>query len=194
MAQKTRECQARCTSLLIWIPKRDWRSSSTLSRTSSVFLSPTLLSPRLTHRTQSTTQDASSRISFVHNPATPAAVDEKTPTSVSGVFSHLIANERLSSLTPALLLHALKLHVPSNAEDAEAQETFSTSEALTQALGDISLSDVDVANYTSYITSSRILAKRLDLAPGANAILINGRIVGPFDVADWSAGDFEDLE
>lgn len=110
------------------------------------------------------------------------------------MFSHLIANERLSSLTPALLLHALKLHVPSDTDDAEAQETFSTTEALSQVLGDISFNDIDAANYTSYLTSSRLLSKHLHLTPGANAILINGRIVGPFDAADWSAGDFEDLE
>lgn len=144
------------------------------------------------HDSQSTVEDASSRISFVHNPTTPA--DEKTSTSVSALFSHLIANERLGSLTPALLLHALKLNVPSDADDAQAQDTFSTSEALSQVLGDISLDSIDATNYTSYLTSSRLLSKHLDLAPGVNAILINGRIVGPFGAADWSAGAFEDLE
>lgn len=145
---------------------------------------------------QSTTGDASSRISFVHNPSTPT--DTKTPpergTSVSALFSHLIANERLGSLTPALLLHALKLHVPSDADNAQAQEAFSFDEALSQVMGDISLSAIDVSNYTSYTSSSRLLVKKLDVAPGANTILINGRIVGPFDAADFGPGDFEDLE
>ncbi|KZV60832.1 glycosyltransferase family 24 protein [Peniophora sp. CONT] len=102
----------------------------------------------------STVEDASSRISFIHNPATPA--DDKTSTSVSALFSHLIANERLGSLTPALLLHALKLHVPS--DDLEQYEGGKRVVPALTALGEAweglnRLDDGEIAAFVSNVAS-----------------------------------------
>jgi hypothetical protein len=89
-------------------------------------------------------------------------------------MSHLIANQRLNSISPETLLHALKLHVPG--EEHPEQSLLHSDETLREILGGLSINAIDAKNHTAYVQSSALVTRRLGLNPGAFAILVNGRV------------------
>ncbi|KAH7929980.1 glycosyltransferase family 24 protein [Leucogyrophana mollusca] len=91
----------------------------------------------------------------------------------------------LSKNTPATLIRALGFSEEVTGGTAQAPLTEGL--AFNEGIDDNALA--------SFIQSSRLFTREIGLAPGERAILVNGRLVGPFDSSsNFVAGDFETLE
>ncbi|KAG5641244.1 hypothetical protein DXG03_005668 [Asterophora parasitica] len=137
----------------------------------------------------SITPDSRARISFIHNPVdTPT--EAKSRPLASWLILHLIKSHLLSKTTPDQLLRVLGFEVPT-----ESTQTVLSQDERVQALtGGVKVAEFDAKRYADYVTASRLLARDIQISPGQQALLVNGRVVGPIKAGDFRAADYSALE
>ncbi|KAF9648458.1 glycosyltransferase family 24 protein [Thelephora ganbajun] len=135
--------------------------------------------------------DSSTRIAFLHNPANIDDIDAVQPT-VSILLSHLHTQGLFSSTSPSELLAAVGLAPPPPREN-ESQTTL-TQESVIDKLTKNNGSKGDSKKwYRDYVLSSSLVAREIGLRPGQQALIVNGRVVGPFSRGDMIADDLKGL-
>jgi hypothetical protein len=115
---------------------------------------------------------ARSRLIFLHNPVLPS----KNPgqhARVSLLFSHLVYKGLLSKASPSNLLQAIDLLSQPNRPGQTQQDMPYFFDDIT---GGIAIADLDEGVYRQYIQSSRLVAEKVGLIPGAAGLIINGRV------------------
>ncbi|KAJ7222294.1 UDP-glucose:glycoprotein glucosyltransferase-domain-containing protein [Mycena pura] len=137
--------------------------------------------------------ESKTRVSFMHNPSHVEVVDPSVRPPISWLLSHVLAKNLLSKASSARLLQALGLDaqtlvVPS---DGSQIPLAKSGVDLTDGVG---ISGYSANDYVAFVTSSRLVARELQLEPGQQALLVNGRIVGPIKAGDFLAMDFKTLE
>ncbi|TBU43432.1 glycosyltransferase family 24 protein [Dichomitus squalens] len=135
----------------------------------------------------SITPGSLSRLSFIHNPATvsPFAKSDKFA-SPSRFLAELVTRGLLSKVTPERLLNALGLGDPEVSVDHEKQEPYFFNELTGSKV-------FSGEEYSKYLNACRLAARQLELQPGEQAVIVNGRVVGPIKPGEFVAGDFETL-
>ncbi|KAJ6626996.1 glycosyltransferase family 24 protein [Mycena sp. CBHHK59/15] len=128
------------------------------------------------------------RVSFIHNP-TSIVADTKTQPPISWLLSHLLAKNLLSKASPRRLLRALGLDDPISPSDG-AQIPLSKDDLI----DGVGISGYSPDDYAKYLKSSRLIARDLQLAPGQQALIVNGRVIGPIPSGDFLSTDFKTLE
>ncbi|OSD04995.1 glycosyltransferase family 24 protein [Trametes coccinea BRFM310] len=127
-----------------------------------------------------------SRLSFIHAPSTASAVRDLPETAPSHILGRLIAGDALSKITPEQLLNVLGLNEPLENGTQQPLTQGSVEELLVDLPG-------SGAAYEKYLNACRLIARQLELKPGEQAIIVNGRLVGPMPSGDFLADDFETL-
>lgn len=117
------------------------------------------------------TPDSSARYTFVHNPATASQLSEQ---SLASVFGHLISTATLKQVNPSQLLEVLS----TDAIDVKdgGQVIFRVEPTTGDGLGKLLPSEVDSVAYEQYVRASRAVVDLLKLAPGEQALVVNGRV------------------
>ncbi|GLB42376.1 putative UDP-glucose:Glycoprotein Glucosyltransferase [Lyophyllum shimeji] len=133
--------------------------------------------------------DSRYRISFIHNPVSDPPETTNRPVA-SWLISHLIKSHLLSKAAPEQLLWALG----ADATGDGAQTVLSQDEAVQPLTAGVKVADFDAGGYAEYVTSSRLVAREIGVAPGQQALLVNGRVVGPIESGEFCAADFAALE
>ncbi|KAJ7078310.1 glycosyltransferase family 24 protein [Mycena belliarum] len=134
--------------------------------------------------------ESKTRVSFVHNPGTDEdAMDPTARPPVSWLLSHLLARNLLSKASAPRLLRALGLDAP--VLQSDGPQIPLAAEDLTDGVG---LSGYSAEEYAVFVKSSRLVARELQLAPGAQAVVVNGRVIGPIPRGDFLATAFKTLE
>ncbi len=151
---------------------------------------------------------ARSRLSFLHNPVLPSK-DPGQHARVSLLFSHLVYKGLLSKASPSNLLQAIDLLSQPNRPGQTLQDMPYSFDEIT---GGIALADLDEDVYRRYVHSSRLVAEKVGLVPGAAGLIINGRvrvtasilfpkrdtpciqIVGPIVSGEFTAEDYQTLQ
>ncbi|KAJ6586424.1 glycosyltransferase family 24 protein [Mycena vulgaris] len=133
--------------------------------------------------------ESKSRVSFVHNPSTLDAADPTVRPPVSWLLSHLLARNLLSKASSSRLLRALGLEAP--VSPSEGTQIPLSTDDLTEGVGIAGYSSDD---YATFVRSSRLVARELQLVPGQQAVVINGRVIGPILAGDFTSTDFKTLE
>ncbi|KAL4079421.1 glycosyltransferase family 24 protein [Scleroderma citrinum] len=122
---------------------------------------------------------AETRVTFMHNPAT---LGQESSSPASQLLITAVQTGTLSAVCPRRILAAL---------------IDEKDESGLRVLQDELLSGTDMGDTetTGLSLSMHLLARHLGLQPGERAILVNGRLVGPFDSnAEFLSEDFEMLE
>ncbi|KAI0073110.1 glycosyltransferase family 24 protein [Panus rudis PR-1116 ss-1] len=138
----------------------------------------------------SITEDGISRITFVHN---PSANSNSAPWKhrVSSLLGQLIGTGLLDKVSASRLLDALhpeRLDVT----DSDSQTVFVPEGYLDTILENAIIEDPQ-QTYESFAKASRFFVRELNIAPGNNAFIVNGRIVGPFASDDFVKEDINAL-
>jgi len=124
--------------------------------------------------------ESKTRVSFVHNPAPRGDADSAVRPPVSWLLSHLLAKNLLSKATPPRLLRALGLDVPPPVSPPSDGPQIPLSKDDDDDLtGGVGLSGYSAEEYDRFVRSSRLVARELQLAPGQQALVVNGRVSGP---------------
>ncbi|KAL0959808.1 hypothetical protein HGRIS_011489 [Hohenbuehelia grisea] len=140
----------------------------------------------------SLSKESKARLTFVHNPSEQPSTKDERPHS-SWLFSHLALTDRLSKATPARLLAALGLNA--QVEGGSAQKPLAHEEiSFKELTGGVSLPKLDAERYAKYVETGRLLAREVGLKSGQQALIVNGRVVGPIKGGDFTAEDFHTLE
>ncbi|KAG1823651.1 glycosyltransferase family 24 protein [Suillus subaureus] len=117
-----------------------------------------------------------SRITFLHNPSTSSPGG-----NVSSFFAHVGSTSDLGELSPDVLQRALN-----DLETQDATQVFITEGVKLRS---------DPQAHTAFLTTSRLLAREAGLRPGEQAIIVNGRLIGPFSPeSEFVSEDFATLE
>ncbi|KAF9225915.1 hypothetical protein BS17DRAFT_777873 [Gyrodon lividus] len=126
------------------------------------------------------TESVRTRATFIHNPKVT------TPGVVSTLVSTLVCSGRLSDLSAPRMLEAL-------ADELDEQHFSRTQKAfVNEFMAGKEVTDAEILRVSQ---TNRLVTRELGLGPGQRAILLNGRLVGPFDSgSDFIAEDFELLE
>ncbi|KAJ6624174.1 hypothetical protein B0H10DRAFT_1943373 [Mycena sp. CBHHK59/15] len=115
--------------------------------------------------------------------------DSKTQPPISWLLSHLLAKNLHSKASPRRLLRALGLDDPIPPSDG-TQIPLSKDDLM----DGVGISGYSPDNYAKYLKSSRLIARDLQLAPGQQALIVNGRVIGPIPSGDFLSADFKALE
>lgn len=130
-------------------------------------------------------EDSKTRISFIHNPANDPS-QLKSGLTTASLLSHLVVAGRLSMVSSVRLLRALDL-------DSSTSD-YSTQTLLNKdALEDVLEGKIEGIDYGMY-QRNRLVLRELNVAPGEQVLIINGRVVGPMKAGDFVAADFQALE
>ncbi|KAI0696066.1 glycosyltransferase family 24 protein [Cytidiella melzeri] len=138
---------------------------------------------------QSMDAGSGARYTFVHNPVASSPVTEL---SLSTVLSRLISAAKLKTVTPEQLLNALGTGSVESPGDKE-QAVLTLDTALSDILGDQEFAGEGDATYKQFMRSSRVIVELLKLSPGQQAVVVNGRVIGPFAGGEFVAEDLKDL-
>jgi UDP-glucose:glycoprotein glucosyltransferase len=130
--------------------------------------------------TSSQDGESKTRVTFVHNPGSVER-DPNVRPPASWLLSHLLAKNLLSKSSSARLLRALGLDAPVSPSD-DSQIPLSKDD-LTDGVG---ISGYSSEDYDKFLRSSRLVARDLQLAPGHQALLVNGRVSGSPSFARWT--------
>ncbi|CAK5263114.1 unnamed protein product [Mycena citricolor] len=130
---------------------------------------------------QSFDENSKMRLSFIHNPST-VELDPSVRPPKSWLLSHLVVKNLLSKATPAKLLQALEPGLVIQSDGTQ------TADELTSG------ADFSWDEYVRSVNGGRLVLRELELAPGQQIVIVNGRIVGPIASKDFSAADFRALE
>ncbi|KAF8069177.1 glycosyltransferase family 24 protein [Lyophyllum atratum] len=137
----------------------------------------------------SITPDSRTRISFIHNPPNDPTGAARRPVT-SWWIAHLVKDHLLSKASLEQLLQVLSARVTSDG----AQAVLPHDELLRTMTGTDNVVDFDETRYAEYVKASRLVAREIEIAPGQQALLVNGRVVGPIEAGDFRAADFAALE
>ncbi|EPQ50934.1 hypothetical protein GLOTRDRAFT_82068 [Gloeophyllum trabeum ATCC 11539] len=142
---------------------------------------------------QSMDEASPSRLTFIHNPAV-SGVPSWTERPMSTLLSHLVQNGLLRGATPEKLLKLLGLASPAT-QDRHPQIVISNEDAFDDLIAGIGASDAEVhtETYRDYVSLSQSLVKELGLPAGEQALIVNGRTIGPLKGAQFLADDFKEL-
>ncbi|KAI8974783.1 glycosyltransferase family 24 protein [Trametes punicea] len=137
---------------------------------------------------KSMTPGSLSRVSFIHVPDPGLHAQHLPPSAPSSILGRLIVGDALSRLTPEHLLDVFGLSDSNSAAD-------STQEPLADVSVEAILANEPARGdaYEKYLNAGRRIARQLGLAPGEQAVIVNGRVVGPIKPGDFLAEDFETL-
>ncbi|KAJ3001154.1 hypothetical protein NUW54_g6613 [Trametes sanguinea] len=127
-----------------------------------------------------------SRLSFIHAPSAASSAQDLPETAPSHILGRLIAGDALSKVTPEQLLDVLGLSEPL----ADGTQRPLSHSSIEELLADLPGSG---AAYEKYLNACRLIVRQLELKPGEQAIVINGRLVGPMPPGEFLADDFETL-
>ncbi|KAJ7608670.1 UDP-glucose:glycoprotein glucosyltransferase-domain-containing protein [Roridomyces roridus] len=132
------------------------------------------------------------RLSVVHNPSS-VNPDSIARPPVSWLLSHLLGRNLLSKASSTRLLRALGLEFEVPVVPSEGSQIPLTKgdDDLTDGVG---LAGYSAEDYDKFVKSSRLVARELQLAPGQQALVVNGRVVGPIKGGDFVSLDFRTLE
>ncbi|KAH9946426.1 glycosyltransferase family 24 protein [Epithele typhae] len=133
----------------------------------------------------SITPESVSRLSFIHNPATvsPRSTSDKS-TSTSHFLARLVVKGALSQVAPERLSAELAGTYNDAFPEAPAQVYF------TELTGTEVFSDKE---HAGYLAACHRVVQDLGLTPGEQAIVVNGRVVGPLKSGVFVADDFDAL-
>ncbi|TFK82573.1 glycosyltransferase family 24 protein [Polyporus arcularius HHB13444] len=135
----------------------------------------------------SMTPGSLSRLSFIHNPSTVSLASKSDDfASPSRFLAQLVSWDLLSRLTPGQLLKTLGFGDVDAFSEGSTQEPFS----LDDLVGTEAYTGEE---YEKYLTACRLVVRQLELKPGEQALIVNGRVVGPMEPGKFVAGDFETL-
>ncbi|KAJ4473165.1 glycosyltransferase family 24 protein [Lentinula aciculospora] len=137
-------------------------------------------------------KDSTTRLTIVHNPSS-----EETPQgiSVSSIFAHLVDNSQLSKISPAELLRSLNGGgLESGVDESNPQVSFSTVKAFKNALDLDHLDNGKSNKQSGFLEACRLFVRSVGIESGQNAVVINGRIVGPITPKEFLAVDFQALQ
>ncbi|GJE88514.1 Thioredoxin-like domain-containing protein [Phanerochaete sordida] len=135
----------------------------------------------------SMSEGSSARVSFVHNPSDPAR--RTAPGSASVVLGHLISRGKLAKPTPSKVIGLLDNPPSAHVQDDE-QVALSAESVLDDVLEATSLAALDDEPFPR---ASRFILRELKIAPGAQLVVVNGRVVGPITPRGIVAEDMEAL-
>jgi UDP-glucose:glycoprotein glucosyltransferase len=118
----------------------------------------------------------------------PEEWDAVKAESTSGLLSQLVTQQLLEGATPAKAMSILT--GPGSDSDQGKQTIFKA------AVSDLTKGSDEFtqAELRRYLKASRIFAREAGIKPGESAVIINGRVVGPFQPKDFRASDFATLE
>ena len=122
--------------------------------------------------TCSQTETSVTRVSFVHNPSTDTPPATTTTSSLLGT---LITKGTLSNLSPAKLLEVLDS--TSNIAAGQSEQVIVLSVAALEEL----LDGAPLVAPDEFVRASRYVLRALKVAPGENALIVNGRVRQIFD-------------
>lgn len=153
--------------------------------------------------------NSNTRLCFVHNPVLKVS-SIATQEYPSVILGRLISQGRLSKTSPSLLLDALGLsETPTLGEDN--QVVMTSKDTLIDILNDSSVDSIEEAGHEEYLKSCQLLVRALNLSPGEQALVVNGRVgikvsstwfylsritlqvVGPLGDGDFLAEDIQSL-
>ncbi|KAG1729250.1 glycosyltransferase family 24 protein [Suillus lakei] len=121
-------------------------------------------------------KESQSRVTFLHNPSTNSAGG-----NVSSFFAHVGSASDFRELSPDVIKRALD-----DLETQDAAQVFITEGIQLRS---------DPQAYTAFLTTSRLLAREAGLRPGEQAVIVNGRLIGPISPAsEFVSEDFATLE
>ncbi|KAH9887933.1 glycosyltransferase family 24 protein [Cubamyces lactineus] len=135
---------------------------------------------------KSMTPGSLSRLSFIHSSSGSASSQAASAKAPSSIIGRLIAADAFSRITPDRLLAILSLG--HQTEDV-TQTPLSDSE-IEDILADLPGSE---EAYVKYLNACRLIVRKLELKPGEQAVIVNGRVVGPMPPGEFLADDFETL-
>ncbi|KAI0754012.1 glycosyltransferase family 24 protein [Daedaleopsis nitida] len=134
----------------------------------------------------SMTPGSLARVSFIHNPTTISRFAKSDKfASPSRFLAELITRGRLSLSTPERLLKELNLADAAFA-GSDAQETLRYDQLTTNEI-------FTGEEYLKYLTACRLIVRQLELKPGDQGLVVNGRAVGPIKPGEFLAEDFAAL-
>ncbi|KAH8101097.1 glycosyltransferase family 24 protein, partial [Cristinia sonorae] len=120
------------------------------------------------------------RLTFIHNPS----VDQDGLGPVSTILGQLVANDALSKFSPSRLLGSLKLEDVAASVNEDEQVVLQAQDNLLEGL---------TQSGAPFLSASHAVVHDLQLKPGQQALIVNGRIVGPFHDGDFIAEDIQAL-
>ncbi|KAI0641470.1 glycosyltransferase family 24 protein [Trametes meyenii] len=136
---------------------------------------------------KSITPQSLSRLSFVHVPSVELSSQVPSLGATSSVLGRLIVGDALSRVTPERLLRTLGLAGQPMQDDAQVPLSTDDVEELLLNLPE----DPDALE--KYANAGRFVARQLDLRPGKQTVIVNGRLAGPMSPGEFLADDFETL-
>ncbi|KAF9027018.1 hypothetical protein BDZ89DRAFT_1102004 [Hymenopellis radicata] len=137
---------------------------------------------------ESIDSESKSRVTFIHNPEDLRLELTVKETPVSWLVTHLASQGLISKSSPTQLMSALGMESPTSQPGSQAPIS---AEGSFQTLAGEAKYDQD--RVARYLRAFRLLLKELQIAPGSQAVIVNGRVLGPFD-NDFGSGDFKALE
>jgi UDP-glucose:glycoprotein glucosyltransferase len=93
-------------------------------------------------------------------------------TSTSRLISHLLSTNSLSKASPTLLLQALGLETTSD----DAQVRLTREDATSKLTGGVAVSNFEFESYVKYVKACRLVSRELQLTPGQQGLIVNGRV------------------
>lgn len=121
-------------------------------------------------------KESQSRITFLHNPTAGSPRG-----NVSSFFAHIGSTSNLGEISSNMFKRALD-----NFETQDAAQVFIAEGITLQS---------DPQAHTAFLTTSRLLVREAGLRPGEQAIIVNGRLIGPFSpTSEFVSEDFATLE
>jgi hypothetical protein len=112
------------------------------------------------------------RVSFIHNPTHVINGETSQQAPTSRLISHLLSTKTLSKASPSRLLRALGPETPVF-PNGDSQVPISEQESLSELLEGVT---VEPESYTQYVKTSRLVLRELQLTPGQQALIIDGRV------------------
>lgn len=114
-----------------------------------------------------------SRFAFVHNPK----VHRRIERSPSGLLAHLAVTSSLRTTSPEQLLQILRL-AEAETRQERSQIVLQQNNMLDDLLRGVNTSSIRADSYANHERQSRELLKLLQLSPGEQALIVNGRVSG----------------
>ena len=114
------------------------------------------------------------RISFIHNPREPNGISSDGQRR-SRIFPQLMATNLLYKLSPSQLLQLVG--APSKQDQVEDRQNVLSQDGVPDSFLD-AINSFDAVAYDRYTRTSRVVARDLHLAPGEQALILNGRVRG----------------
>ncbi|KAG8216803.1 glycosyltransferase family 24 protein [Butyriboletus roseoflavus] len=123
------------------------------------------------------THSLRTRVTFIHNSKA------ETTGAAFALISNLLHAGNLGDVPPSHILEAL-------ADGSDGHYASGTQQPFSLTGEEATPTDI-----TRLLQTSRLVTRQLGLQPGQRAVLVNGRLVGPFDAdSEFVAEDFEMLE